>query len=166
MNTQILQKWENTQLGNVVILNYGKGLPARNRVSREFPVYGSAGIVGHHNTPIAKAPGIIVGRKGSIGEIYFSKKDYYPIDTAYYINSSDKYDIRFIYFLLQQLNLKALNTDAAVPGLNRNVAYQQKVRIPNLHIQKSIADVLFTYDDLIQNNTHRIQILEQIAQAI
>lgn len=166
MSTQTLQKWEKTQLGDVLTLNYGKGLPARDRVNGDFPVYGSAGIVGHHNKPIAKAPGIIVGRKGSIGEIYFSKKDYYPIDTSYYINSSDKYDIRFIYYLLKQLNLKTLNTDAAVPGLNRTVAYQQKVLIPNLSVQRSIAGILLTYDDLIENNTRRIQILEQMAQAI
>lgn len=166
MSTQTLQKWGNTQLGDVVTLNYGKGLPARDRIKGEVPVYGSAGIVGYHNKPIAKGPGIIVGRKGSIGEIYFSKKDYYPIDTSYYINSSDKYDIRFIYYLLKQLNLKTLNTDAAVPGLNRSVAYQQKVLIPNLSVQKSIAGILLTYDDLIENNTQRIQILERIAQAI
>ena len=166
MTTQTLQKWKNTQLGDVFTLNYGKGLPARDRVNGEFPVYGSAGIVGYHNRPIAKAPGIIVGRKGSIGEIYFSKKDYYPIDTSYYINSSDKYDIRFSYHLLKQLNLKTLNTDAAVPGLNRNVAYQQKVRIPDLFAQRSIAGILLIYDDLIENNTRRIKILEQMAQAI
>lgn len=166
MATQILQKWGNTQLGDVVTLNYGKGLPARDRIKGEIPVYGSAGIVGYHNKPIAKGPGIIVGRKGSIGEIYFSKKDYYPIDTSYYINSSDKYDIRFIYYLLKQLNLKTLNTDAAVPGLNRSVAYQQKVLIPILSVQKSIAGILLTYDDLIENDTRRIRILEQMARAI
>jgi len=166
MTTQALKNWNKVKLGQVLTLNYGKGLPARDRVEGKYPVYGSAGIVGSHNTFIAEGPGIIVGRKGSIGEIYLSKKDYYPIDTAYYINSSDKYDIFFIYYLLKTLSLNTLNTDAAVPGLNRSVAYQQEFLLPDFPAQKQIADVLSTYDDLIENNTRRIQILEQMAQAI
>jgi type I restriction enzyme, S subunit len=166
MTTQTLKKWNKVKLGQVLTLNYGKGLPARDRVDGEYPVYGSAGIVGSHNSFVAEGPGIVVGRKGSIGEIYISKKNYYPIDTAYYVNSSDKYDIFFIYYLLKTLSLKTLNTDAAVPGLNRNIAYQQEFFLPDIPTQKQIADVLSTYDDLIENNTRRIQILEQLAQAI
>ena len=166
MTTQTLQKWNKVKLGQVLTLNYGKGLPARDRVDGEYPVYGSAGIVGSHNSFVAKGPGIVVGRKGSIGEIYLSKRNYYPIDTAYYINSSDKYDIFFIYYLLKTLLLKTLNTDAAVPGLNRNVAYQQEFLLPNLPTQKQIASILSIYDDLIENNTRQIQILEQMAQAV
>ena len=166
MTTQTLKKWNKVKLGQVLTLNYGKGLPARDRVDGEYPVYGSAGIVGSHNSFVAEGPGIVVGRKGSIGEIYISKKNYYPIDTAYYVNSSDKYDIFFIYYLLKTLSLKTLNTDAAVPGLNRNIAYQQEFFLPDIPTQKQIADVLSTYDDLIENNIRRISILEQIAQAI
>lgn len=166
MNTQNSLKWNKVKLGNLLTLNYGKGLPARDRIYGEFPVYGSAGIVGYHTTFIATSPGIIVGRKGSIGEIHLSKKNYYPIDTAYYINSSDKYDINFMYFLLKTLALKTLNTDAAVPGLNRNVVYQQMLLIPDLPTQKQIAEVLSAYDDLIENNNRRIKILEDMAQKI
>lgn len=166
MNIQTSQKWNKVTLGDILTLNYGKSLPERARVAGEFPVYGSAGIVGNHNSFIATAPGIIVGRKGSIGEVYLSKKNYCPIDTVFYINASEKYNLRFIYYLLKTLPLKTLNTDAAVPGLNRDVAYQQTMMIPDIATQKQIADVLSAYDDLIENNNRRIKILEEMAQKI
>ncbi len=166
MSTHTSQKWNKVKLKDILTLNYGKGLPARDRLHGEFPVYGSAGIIGYHTSFISTAPGIIVGRKGSIGEVYLSKINYYPIDTSYYINSSDSYNIKFIYFLLKALGLKHLNTDAAVPGLNRDVAYQQVLLLPELSIQNTVADILSAYDDLIENNNHRIKKLEDIAQKI
>ncbi len=159
--------WQKLKLGEVLNLSYGKGLPERNRISGNFPVYGSGGIVGTHNESLIKAPGIIVGRKGSIGEVYYSGKDFYPIDTVYYIETKkDNYDLRFIYFLLKNLNLKTLNTDSAVPGLNRTVAHSQEISIPDISTQKKIAEILGAYDDLIEVNQKKIKILEDMAQTI
>ena len=161
-----LKSWQKTNLGDFVVFNYGKGLPEGDRIPGPYPVYGSAGEVGTHDEYVIEGPGIIVGRKGSVGKIYYTDKNYFPIDTVYYITKGEKYNLRFLYYLLQTIDFKSLNSDAAVPGLNRNTAYAQEVLLPPLPIQKQIADVLSAYDDLIENNTKRIKILEEIAQAI
>ena len=160
------KNWQKAELGDFVVFNYGKGLPERDRVDGPYPVYGSAGVVDTNKNYLIEGPGIIVGRKGSIGEIYYTDKNYFPIDTVYYITKSGKYNLRFLYYLLKTIDFKSLNSDAAVPGLNRNTAYAQEVLLPKTETQKQIADVLSTYDDLIENNTKRIKILEEIAQAI
>jgi len=158
--------WQRTKLGDFVTLNYGKGLPERDRVVGPYPVYGSAGVVDTNKDYLVEGPGIVVGRKGSVGEIYYTDKNYFPIDTVYYITKNGKYNLRFLYYLLKTIDFKSLNSDAAVPGLNRNTAYAQEVLLPPCPTQEQIANVLSTYDDLIENNTKRIKILEEIAQAI
>lgn len=146
---------------------YGKGLPQREREKGEFPVYGSGGIVDYHKTFLIEGPGIIVGRKGTIGSVFFEKRKFYPIDTVYYIRANESLcDTKYLYYSLLTLGLNKLNTDAAVPGLNRNVAYEQKLFLPPKALQEKIASILSAYDDLIENNNRRIKILEEMAQAI
>ncbi len=159
-------EWRRVKLGTLLEFKYGKGLPERNRVYGEFPVYGSGGVVGYHNEFLIKAPGIIIGRKGSIGEVYYSKENFFPIDTVFYVENSKEYDLRYSYYLLKSLDLKSLNSDAAVPGLNRNVAYDQMIEIPPLSEQKKIAEVLSAYDDLIEVNQKKIKTLETLAQTL
>jgi len=158
--------WQRTKLGDFVTLNYGKGLPERDRTAGPYPVYGSAGVVDTNKDYFVEGPGIVVGRKGSVGEIYYTDRNYFPIDTVYYITKNGKYNLRFLYYLLKTIDFKLLNSDVAVPGLNRNTAYAQEVLLPPHPTQEDIADILSTYDDLIGNNTKRIKILEEMAQEI
>ena len=160
--------WKKVKLGDLCHFQYGKSLPSQKRIAGEYPVYGSGGITGFHNDFFIKAPGIIIGRKGSIGTVYFSDKNFCPIDTVYYIEENKNiYDLKFLYYLLSNSGLDKLNSDAAVPGLNRNTAHQQKFLIPErIGDQKKIAEILSGYDDLIENNNRRIKILEEMAQAI
>jgi type I restriction enzyme S subunit len=75
--------WDVKQLGSALKIKYGKGLPERDRRSGNIPVFGSSGIVGFHDRALCKGPGLIIGRKGNIGSVYFSKSDFYPIDTVF-----------------------------------------------------------------------------------
>lgn len=152
------------KLGEVLELAYGKSLPARIREDGNIPVYGSGGIVGYHKEALVEGPGIIVGRKGTIGSVYYEKSDFFPIDTVYFVkNNSQIIDLKFSYYLLKNLPLASLNSDAAVPGLNRDRAYSLSVKVPELTEQNSILKVLQTYDDLIENNLRRIKLLEESA---
>jgi type I restriction enzyme S subunit len=118
--------WEAVKLGSILELCYGKALKEEQRKSGNFPVYGSSGIVGYHSKYLVKGPGIIVGRKGNVGSINWCDSDFYPIDTVYYVKSTTS--LYYLLFLLQSLNF--LNSDAAVPGLNRMQAYSSIVYIP------------------------------------
>ncbi|MBK9093696.1 MAG: restriction endonuclease subunit S [Anaerolineae bacterium] len=122
----IPEGWEVQRLGEVLELNYGKALKQEDRRGGDVPVYGSSGVVGHHDVPLVNGPGIVVGRKGNVGSIFWSDEDFYPIDTAYFVTS--KMPLRFLFYDLQTKNF--LNNDAAVPGLNRNQAYSLETVTP------------------------------------
>jgi type I restriction enzyme, S subunit len=154
------------KLWDVIILEYGKWLPQRDRIPGNYNVYGSWWIVDSHQNYIEKWPWIIVWRKGTIWSVYRSKENFFPIDTVFYVKLRKDDDLKFIYYLLWVIWLDKLNSDAAVPWLNRNVAYLQDISLPSLCTQQKIASILTKYDDLIENNNQRIKILEQEAELI
>ena len=155
------------QLRDVVELAYGKSLPERNRKEGAVPVYGSGGIGGYHSVPLVEGPGVIVGRKGTVGSVYFEKNDFFPIDTVYFVRPFiEKISLEYSYYLLKNLPLASLNSDAAVPGLNRDRANSLPIRLPSLDQQSRIVEFLRQYDDLIENNRRRIQLLEESARLL
>ena len=122
----IPQGWEVKKLGDVLELNYGKALKQENRSGGAVPVFGSSGIVGQHDTALVKGPGIIVGRKGNVGSVFWCAENFYVIDTAYFVTSL--LPLRYLFYVLPTLNF--LNSDAAVPGLSRNQAYTLEILVP------------------------------------
>ena len=155
------------QLSDVLELHYGKSLPDRDRTEGEYSVYGSGGIIGTHNKAIVEGPGIIVGRKGTVGSVYYVTQDFYPIDTVYYVvPNTDKITMRFASYLLNHLPLSSLNSDAAVPGLNRDRALSLSITLPSLKEQQQIATILSAYDDLLENNRRRMALLEDAARQV
>ena len=160
----VMSKWEEKRLGEVAPFNYGKSKVSENRDNGQYKVFSSAGFCGYSNETIANY-GIIIGRKGSAGSLFYSKSPFFSIDTTFYVDKvAESTDIKFIYYYLQILNLKIYNNDAAVPGLNRNLAHNLKVKLPPLPTQQKMANILSTYDDLIENNNRRIELLVKAAQ--
>lgn len=119
--------WEKKTLKKIATLNYGKALKAEVRVPGPFPVYGSSGEVGFHDKALVKGPGIVVGRKGNVGSVYWVNTDFYPIDTVYFVSGEES--SLFLYHALQHVQF--INTDVAVPGLNRDMAYSREILIPD-----------------------------------
>ena len=127
----------------------------------------SAGLVGRHNAAHVNSAGIVVGRKGTVGSVTFSDEPFWPIDTAFYIEDSPQVrDIRFTYYLLKTLGLQHMNTDSAVPGLNRDNAHALEISVPRLQQQTEIAKFLKTIDDRITLLRETNATLEAIAQAL
>lgn len=116
---KIPEGWECSSLKEFIELAYGKALKKSERNTGPYPVYGSSGEVGTHNEPLVKGPGIILGRKGNVGSVFWTEDDFYPIDTVYYVKTD--LPLEYVFFNLQRQRF--LNNDAAVPGLNRNQAY-------------------------------------------
>lgn len=162
-----MTNWKEYRLGEIVTLNYGKSLVSEKRKQGIYPVYSSAGITGWHNEPLINSKAIIIGRKGTVGTVYYSDKPFYCIDTAYYILPNDeRYNFKFLYYLLKNIGLDKLNEDSAVPGLNRDTAYRQLISLPNLKTQTAIAEVLSSLDDKIELNNQITQNLEALAQTL
>ncbi len=155
------------RLGEFTPLAYGKGLPASKR-SRDgqIPVYGSNGIVGYHDTALTSGPTVIVGRKGTVGAVHYSSTPCWPIDTTFYIEGSDSDMVRFKYYTLKSLQLDKMNSDSAVPGLNRSHAHSLKVHVPPPSEQRTIARFLGALDDKIAVLLRTARTLEATAQAL
>ncbi|HQN44930.1 MAG TPA: restriction endonuclease subunit S, partial [Anaerolineaceae bacterium] len=131
------------QLGEVCDLIYGDGLKEQARQGGAVPVYGSNGVVGYHNKALTTGETIVIGRKGSIGEVHICRVPCWPIDTTYYIeNTKIPCDFTWLYYILIALDLTRFNKSAAVPGLNRDDAYEQFIPLPPLDEQRRIAAIL------------------------
>jgi type I restriction enzyme S subunit len=94
-----MSDWQTKRLGDILQLNYGKSLPVKNRVPGPIPVYGSNGVVGSHHEAIVDAPGLIVGRKGSAGQVHHSLGPFCPIDTTFYVTAEDAPDTDLEFLL-------------------------------------------------------------------
>lgn len=136
----------------ICTLEYGAALPKEKRIDGEYPVLGSNGITGYHNEYLIEGPAVIVGRKGSVGEVTYIEENCYPIDTTYYINriSPEKCDIRYLYHVLKTLDLPSLKGGAGIPGLNRKEVYEKhKIPLPPLEVQKEIVVEIEGYQKII-----------------
>lgn len=153
-----LSKWKIESIGDLISLEYGRGLTESKRRGNKFPVFGSNGIVGYHDEFLVEGPGIIVGRKGSIGEIVWSEPNFWTIDTAYYVKKKTEIVLKWMYYFLVFLNLKLLNSATGIPGLNRNDVYNLSFPVPPLDEQQKIASILSHIDNLIQKTD---QVIEQ-----
>jgi len=114
--------WGIARLDSFLELAYGKALKAETRTPGGVPVYGSGGITGWHDTALVDEPSVIVGRKGTVGSIYWESRPFFPIDTVFYVKT--KRPLTYCHQLLKTLGLHEMNTDAAVPGLNRENVYR------------------------------------------
>jgi len=160
------KEWRETSLGEICEFKYGKSLPSGNRIGGSVSVFGSNGIVGQHNEAITSGPTIVIGRKGSFGEVNFSVSPCWPIDTTYYIDSTaTKEDLRWLTFLLATLGMTKLNRAAAIPGLNREDAYRQRLLLPPLAEQKRIAAILDKADAIRRKRQAAIKLADDFLRA-
>lgn len=157
---------KDTTIGEFAPFSYGKSLPQKSRVEGLVPVYSSAGKIDYHSHCAINGPGIIVGRKGTVGSVYISKEPFWPIDTSFYIEESPHRDLRYTYYLLHSQNLSRLNEDSAVPGLNRSAAHAVEIRVHSLSEQREIGTLLGALDDKIELNLQINETLEAQALAL
>jgi type I restriction enzyme S subunit len=136
-------EWAEKKLGEILKLEYGKPLPdSQRKPNGAYPVYGANGEKDRTDEHYHDQKSIIVGRKGSAGEINLTEKIFWPLDVTYFVVIDDKhYDLYFVYYLLRNLDLTKL-AKGVKPGINRNEVYSINVRIPILPEQRFIVSKL------------------------
>ena len=155
------------QLGDFLTLKRGYDLPEHARLPGEIPVVSSSGITGTHKEAKVDAPGVVTGRYGTLGEVFYIEEPFWPLNTALYVQDFKGNHHRFVSYFLKWVLNGSQSDKAAVPGVNRNDLHARKVGVPeDVGEQASIASVLSAYDDLIENNRRRIQLLEQAARLL
>jgi type I restriction enzyme, S subunit len=158
--------WERKTFKEFVQLQRGFDLTRSSMADGEFPVLGSNCIIGYHKEFKVEGPGVITGRSGTLGEVQYVDGKYWPHNTSLWVKDFKKNHPRFVYYMLQTLDLKSYNGGGAVPTLNRNNLDNIEVNVPPYPIQQKIAAILSTYDDLIENNLKRIALLEKSARLL
>jgi len=153
-------------LGEALTFQRGFDITKKEQNEGKIPIISSSGISSFHNYSKVCGPGVIIGRKGTLGTVYYSKDDYWPHDTTLWIKDFKGNSPRFLSHFLKTLKLENFDTGSSNPTLNRNHIHKIKVVFPNTTLQRKIAAILSAYDDLIENNKRRIALLEKMAEEI
>lgn len=148
---EIPRGWEAVRIGNLLELVYGKALKSIDRQEGSVPVYGSGGITGYHNTALVPHGSIIVGRKGTVGSLYWEDGSFYPIDTTYYVKPLTV-PLTYCYYAMLTLGLEKMNTDAAVPGLNRENVYRLEFVRASSSVLQKFDKTVSTLRNIIRTN--------------
>ena len=161
---EIPEGWETKRVSDYLSLAYGKSLPAGKRQKGIYPVYGSGGLVGFHNEAMINGPTVIVGRKGTVGSLYWEDRPCFPIDTVFYVQP--KVPLSFCYYLLESLPLRDMNTDAAVPGLNRENVYRLEVAAPPRELVSHFAETTSRFRESIAAISKSTEALSQLRDTL
>lgn len=139
---QIDSDYEMRKFSKLIALEYGKNLPEESRIPGAYPVMGSNGQVGTHNSYLIEGPCVVIGRKGSAGQVVWEDKNCNPIDTTFYVNLlDDTYKLRFVYYLLMAIDIRQIpkqKRSTGVPGLSRKDVYQLLLPIVPMPIQENL----------------------------
>jgi type I restriction enzyme S subunit len=105
-------------------------------VEGEVPIYAATGVTGYHNKAMVKAPGVVTGRSGTIGDVIYVHEDFWPLNTALWVKQFPKAEPLYAYYVLSSLDLKQFNSGAAVPTLNRNDIHGLDALVPPRELQQ------------------------------
>lgn len=162
-----MSEWTECTLGDVVTLQRGYDLPSRVRRQGCYPVLSSSGTTDWHAEYKVEGPGVVTGRYGTIGEVFYVAGKYWPLNTTLFVSDFKGNVPRFVYYLLKLFDFKKFSDKSAVPGVNRNDLYPTKIRLPrDRETQESIALVLHSLDDKIEHNNKLIKMLEEQVQLL
>jgi len=156
------EHWEVKLLLNTATLQRGKDLPKQNQIPGKYPIVGSSGVIGYHNTFVCDGPGVVTGRSGSIGNLAYVEDNYWPHNTGLYVKDFHGNEPKFIYYLLHLVDFHKYATGVSVPTLNRNFVHSALVPIPPIKEQQQITDMLTSVDKKIEAEEKRKESLKAL----
>lgn len=161
-----MDEWRDVSLGDVLTLQRGFDITKKEQRRGFVPVVSSSGIGSFHDEAKVSEPGVVVGRKGSIGTVFFLDKPFWPHDTTLWVKDFKGNVPYFCFQLLKTLGLRELDVGSSNPTLNRNHVHQLTVKWPCLKTQRRIAVIGKALDQLIAINERRIELLEDLGRAL
>jgi type I restriction enzyme S subunit len=159
-------RWRDCKLEDLVFFQRGFDITQAQQSPGPYPVVSSSGVTSYHSEFMVSGPGVVIGRKGTLGSIHFVEGDYWPHDTTLWSRDLRGNDARFIYYFLHTIDFKRFDVGNSNPTLNRNHIHALPVCIPPLPAQRRISEVLCAYDGLIETNRRRMALLEDAARQL
>ena len=160
--------WSRCTWGDLATLEYGRAIRGYQEAVAPYRVFGTNGPIGWHDKFLSNEEGVVIGRKGAYRGVHYSAEPFFVIDTAFYLRprAAGQFLMKWAYYQLKDTDINRLDSGSAIPSTSREAFYQLPVLLPSLKDQGRIASILSAYDDLIENNTRRIAILEEMARRI
>lgn len=144
--------WTKCTLGDVIQLQRGFDITRKDQQHGVVPVYSSGGLSSFHDTAMAQGPGVVMGRKGTLGRVFYVDRPFWPHDTTLWVRDFKGSEPRFVYYFLQTLDFEYMNVGSANPTLNRNHVHPLPVHWPSSLEQRAISEVLGALDDKVASN--------------
>lgn len=154
------EQWREGRFDEFVSLQRGFDITKDEQRDGIVPVVSSSGIKSFHNESRAKGPGVVIGRKGTLGKVFYIDCDYWPHDTSLWVKDFKGNNPKFVYYLLTTLNLKKLDTGTSNPTLNRNYVHALKIAMPDMEEQKIIVGILSSIDQKLAAEQSRKEALD------
>lgn len=158
--------WQHLEWGDIITLEYGKGLRDYASDTGTYPVYGTNGPIGTCDTPLWGKPGIIIGRKGAYRGIHFSSRPFFVIDTAFYVKPTVEMDIRWAYYAMSRIDLNSMDSGSAIPSTSRNDFYRLPTLFPSVDLQKRWAEFLAPVWQKQEQNISESKTLETLRDTL
>jgi len=164
----MVAEWIETTVGEQATLQRGIDITKADQRPGSIPVISSGGVSSYHDTAAASGPGVVLGRKGVVGSVWYVSSDYWPHDTTLWVKDFHGNDRRFVYYFFKWMapRIATMDVGSANPTLNRNHVHPIEVRWPPLAQQRAIAHILGTLDDKIEVNRRMNETLEAMARAL
>lgn len=162
----MVSKMKEVLFKDFITLKRGYDLPTKKRIPGTVPIVSSSGITGVHNDSKVQGPGVITGRSGLIGEIFYTKENFWPLNTTLYVKNFKNNCPEYVYYFLKTLNLNNYQSGSSVPTLNRNHLNNIKIKIHDIKDQVKISNILTNIDEKIENNNNTLANLEELSQTL
>lgn len=172
-----MSEWTEVPLGELVDIHDSRRIPlsSRERSTRKgpFPYYGAQGVIDHIDDYIFDGRYILVPEDGEnlrsrkLPIAYFADGRFWVNNHAHIIKAKpDRAVDRFVQSALEATHIGRWVTGAAQPKLSQANLKQIPILVPGRDTQQLIAAVLDAFDELIENNRRRVEVLEEMARAI
>ena len=162
---ELMAKWKTDRLGEIATLQRGFDLPRRDRRTGPVPIVTSSGIEAWHSEAKVQGPGVVTGRYGTIGRVFFVDGPFWPLNTTLYVRDFHGNDPLFVAYLLRTVNFDEHSGKTGVPGVNRNDLHEIPVSLPSVKSeQEAIAEALSDADALIESLGQLLAKKRQIKQ--
>src|SRR6266702_1260076 len=153
-------------LGDLIEFQRGFDLPQQKRAIGNHPIVSSSGITDYHSESMVAAPGVVTGRYGTIGKVFYLDQPFWPLNTTLWVKNFKGNHPKFVYYFLHTLDFNSCADKSSVPGVNRNDLHSISVKIPDIQTQQAIAEILSCLDNKIELNRQMNKTLEAMAQAL
>lgn len=163
-----MSEWFETKIGEQVLLQRGFDITKAQQRAGGIPVVSSGGVSSFHDTPAASGPGVVLGRKGTLGTVFYIAGDYWPHDTTLWVKEFRGNHPRFVYYFFKSIaeDLLLLDVGTSNPALNRNHVHPMTTLWPTRSLQERIAELLGVLDDKIALNRRMNRALEATAATL